>query len=75
VNIITYTVRAVMFGMLARSRLLVWWGGRSPDIFSSSSARCATAGTAGTTIADAIALQKEDVHIDARDKFIFFWAR
>jgi NADH-quinone oxidoreductase subunit H len=78
VNIITYTVLgAMMFGVLSLIALfLVWWERKIAGHIQQRFGPMRN-GWHGwyQTIADAIKLlQKEDVTIDSRDKFVFFWA-
>ncbi len=78
VSIISYTVLgAMMFGVLSVLALfLVWWERKIAGHIQQRFGPMRN-GWHGwyQTIADAIKLlQKEDVHIDARDKFVFFWA-
>jgi NADH-quinone oxidoreductase subunit H len=78
VNIITYAVLgAVMFGVLCLLALfLVWWERKIAGHIQQRYGPMRN-GWHGwyQTIADALKLlQKEDVTIDARDKFVFFWA-
>jgi len=78
VVIISYTVLgAVMFGVLALIALfLVWWERKIAGHIQQRFGPMRN-GWHGwyQTIADALKLlQKEDVTIDARDRFVFFWA-
>ena len=78
VVIISYAVLgAVMFGVLALIALfLVWWERKIAGHIQQRFGPMRN-GWHGwyQTIADAIKLlQKEDVTIDARDRFVFFWA-
>jgi len=78
VTLISYAVLgAVMFGVLALLALfLVWWERKIAGHIQQRFGPMRN-GWHGwyQTIADAIKLlQKEDVTIDARDKFVFFWA-
>ena len=78
VMLISYAVLgAVMFGVLALLALfLVWWERKIAGHIQQRYGPMRN-GWHGwyQTIADAIKLlQKEDVTIDARDKFVFFWA-